>query len=156
MKLEIELDLNKIDYDAINKQIAEKVAALNIKDMYDVDSKIDRKITDLVDKEVDGSYNMYLDRYWSGTTPEGQKLIESMTKTAIENRTRAVLEDIFANCYSEEVMREIMLKMIPQVFASILFSRIESSLFAHEANYYDQTHSMVCGEIDSAFRRVHY
>ena len=26
MKLEIELDLNKIDYDAINKQIAEKVA----------------------------------------------------------------------------------------------------------------------------------
>ena len=30
MKLEIELDLNKIDYDAINKQIAEKVAELNI------------------------------------------------------------------------------------------------------------------------------
>ena len=34
MKLEIELDLNKIDYDAINKQIAEKVAELNIKEEY--------------------------------------------------------------------------------------------------------------------------
>lgn len=35
MKLEIELDLNKIDYDAINKQIAEKVAELNVKEEYE-------------------------------------------------------------------------------------------------------------------------
>ena len=57
MKLEIELDLNKIDYDAINKQIAEKVAELNIKEEYDIESKISNKITSIVNKEVDDSYN---------------------------------------------------------------------------------------------------
>lgn len=63
MKLEIELDLNKIDYDAINKQIAEKIAALDIKEIYDVESKINSKITNLIKQEVDESYNSYLERY---------------------------------------------------------------------------------------------
>ena len=48
MKLKIELDLNKIDYDAINKQIAEKVAELNIKETYEIESKIDKKINDKI------------------------------------------------------------------------------------------------------------
>ena len=60
MKLEIELDLNKIDYDAINKQIAEKVAELNIKEEYDIESKINNKITSIVNKDVDDSYNSYI------------------------------------------------------------------------------------------------
>ena len=156
MKLEIELDLNKIDYDAINKQIAEKVAALDIKEMYNVESKIDNKISDLIEKEVDYSYNAYIDRYWRDATSEGRKLIESMSKAEIENRTKQVIEEIFANEYSEDTMRETMLKVIPSVFASILFSRMESALFSTEYNYYDQIHSMVKGEIDSAINRMRY
>ena len=152
MKLEIELDLNKIDYDAINKQIAEKIASLDIKNMYDVESKIDNKITSLVNKEVDDSYNSYLERYWSGTTSDGRKLIETMTKTEIENHTKKVIEEIFTNDYNEDAMREVMLKMIPSVFTSILFSRIESALYTKEYDYYTQTHDMVRSEIENMIR----
>lgn len=156
MKLEIELDLNKIDYDSINKQISEKVAALDIKDMYDVESKIDNKISNFIEKEVDYSYNAYLDRYWRDATSEGRKLIESMSKAEIENRTKQVIEEIFANEYSEDTMRETMLKVIPSVFTSILFSRIESALFSKDYDYYSQIHNMVMGEIDSAINRMRY
>ena len=156
MKLEIELDLNKIDYDAINKQIAEKVAELDLKDMYDVELKIDNKITSIINKAVDDSYNSYLDRYWSGTTSEGRNLIQSMTKTEIENHTKNVLEDIFANDYNEDTMREVMLKMLPDVFASILFRRMESVLFDKEWDYYNYMQNMVRNEIDNAIGRTRY
>lgn len=153
MKIEIELDINKIDYDAINKQIAEKVAALEIKDMYDIESKIDNKISNLVKEEVDCSYNKYIDRYWgNGDTSDGRKLIESMSKAEIENKTKQVIEEIFANDYNEDTMREVMLKMIPDIFASILFSRMESALFTKEYNYYNQIQNMVRSQIDSMIR----
>ena len=154
MKIEIELDINKIDYDAINKQIAEKVAALEIKDMYDIESKIDNKISNLVKEEVDCSYNKYIDRYWgNGDTSDGRKLIESMSKAEIENKTKQVIEEIFANDYNEDTMREVMLKMIPDIFASILFSRMESALFTKEYNYYNQIQNMVRSQIDSMIRK---
>ena len=34
MKLEIELDLNKIDYDAINRQIQAKIANMKLEETY--------------------------------------------------------------------------------------------------------------------------
>lgn len=158
MKLEIELDLNKIDYDAINKQISEKIAALDIKEMYDVESKINNKITNLINDEVEYSYNSYLDkRYWGdGTTAKGRELVEKLTKEKIENHTKKVLEEIFTNEYNEDAMRETMLKVIPDIFASILFERMESTLFTKEYNYYNRIHDMVKGEIESAIHRMRY
>lgn len=56
MKLEIDLDLNQIDYEAINKQIQEKIDAMDIKDMYQLNSKIEYMIKD----KVEGAVNNYL------------------------------------------------------------------------------------------------
>lgn len=38
MKLEIELDLNKIDYDSINNQILEKLSGMDIAEIYQKES----------------------------------------------------------------------------------------------------------------------
>ena len=156
MKLEIELDLNKLDYDAINKQIAEKIEALDIKEEYDIEQKINNKITNMINDKVEYSYNSYIDNYWKSPTAEGKKLIESITKTEIENRTKQVIEEVFANEYSEEKIKEVMLKLIPDVFASIMFSRMESALFSQEHNYYNQIYNMVRGEIDSKINMMRY
>ena len=158
MKLEIELDLNKIDYDSINKQIAEKVAALDIIEMYGIDSKIDNHISNLIEDEVDISYNRYIKKsFWDdGTTDEGRKLIEGMIKTEIENRTNQVIEKIFADDYNEDTMREVMLKMIPDIFSYALFARIDKALSYKESSYYADVFSMVRGEIDSKINRMRY
>ena len=156
MKLEIELDLNKIDYDAINRQISEKIADLNIKEEYDIESKIDRSISCHVKDEVDCSYNKYLEKYFfgDGTSAEGRNLIQSMTKEEIEKRTKQIIEDVFTNDYNEETLRELMLKFLPDVFASILFRRMESALFNKENDYYNQMYNMVRGQIDSTINSM--
>ena len=156
MKLEIELDLNKIDYDAINKQIAEKVAALEIKDMYDVETRIDNKISSLVENEVDLSYNHYLERYWHSPTDDGNKLIDTITKAEIENRTKKIMEDIFTNEYNEDTLREVMLKMIPDVFAYTLFEKLDTALCRKSSSYYNSIHNLVRGEIDCKINRMRY
>lgn len=156
MKLEIELDLNKIDYDAINKQITEKISQLNIKEEYNIESRISNKIDTILDEEINDSYNSYLDKsYWgNGTTAKGRELIENLTKEKIENHTKKVIEDIFTSEYSEDTMREVMLKIIPDIFASVLFKRMESALFTKEDDYYSRIHNMVRGEIDCAMSNV--
>lgn len=156
MKLEIELDLNKIDYDAINKQIVDKIAELNIKEEYNIESRISNKIDGLLDDEVNDSYNSYLDKsYWGdGTTSKGREMIEKLTKEKIESHTKKLIEEIFANEYNEDTMREVMMKIIPDVFASILFKRMESALFDKEYNYYEKIHSLVRGEIDCAVQNA--
>ena len=148
MKLEIELDLNQIDYESINKQIAEKVEVLDIKDMFNIESKINDKITDLVSDAVDDSYNEYIDNYWRNATSEGRNLIQSMIKAEIENRTKQIIEEIFTNDYDEDKMREVMLKVIPDVFAYVLFSRMETTLFATEYSYREQMLNMIAAEVN--------
>ena len=41
MQLTIDLDLNKIDYDSINKQIMDKISAMNVADMYQISNRIE-------------------------------------------------------------------------------------------------------------------
>ena len=154
MKLEIELDLGKIDYDTINKQIADKMAALNIGDMYDIESKIHDKISTLIKEEVEHSYNNYLDRYWKDATSDGRQLIAVMSKAEIERRTAKVIEDVFANVYTEDAMREAMLKVLPNVFTNVLFTRLESTLFASEYHYQENMRSIIASDIEAAINRT--
>lgn len=152
MKLEIELDLNKIDYDAINRQIQEKVAALDINDC-EITSKINAQIEDKVKDQIDYAYNGYLDRYWgAGANDKGRNLIEATSKAEIINRTKQIIDEAFEKLYDEDTLREIMFKIIPDVFTAIVFSKMEYSLFSNEANYYTNINSMVRNEIDSRLR----
>lgn len=153
MEIKIDLDMNKIDYDAINKQIQEKIAALDIKDMYNVETRIDNKISNLIDNEVDIAYNKYIKKsFWDdGTTDNGIKLIEDIIKTEIEKCANKVIEEI-----GEEQLREIMFEYLPDVFATLLFEKMRSALFSSEHNYRSETYNMVRSQIDSAFGRMRY
>lgn len=149
--------MNQIDYDAINKQIQEKIAVLDIKDMYDINTKIDNKISNYIEDEIVYHYNKYLARYFGeSTSPEGRNLIEDMSKEEIEKRTKKVIDDVFSNDYNEERLKELMLKFLPDIFASILFNRMDSALFSKEHDYRNQMYDMVRSKIDFAFNSIRY
>lgn len=153
MEIKIDLDMNKIDYDAINKQIQEKIAALDIKDMYNVETRIENKISNLIDNEVDITYNKYIKKsFWDdGTTDNGRKLIEDIIKTEIEKCANKVIEEI-----GEEKLRELMFEFLPDIFSTLLFEKMRSALFYSEHNYRNETYNMVRSQIDSAFSRMRY
>lgn len=156
MKLEIELDLNKLDYDSINAQITQKIAQLNIADSHDLESRIAASISNTIQNKVEDAYNQYLDRCWGGYTAEGRNLVERITKETIERRVNEVLEKVFTEDCDEDHLRSIMLNVLPRIFTSVVFSRMENALFSSECNYTERVRNMVLGEIDAAFNRARY
>lgn len=157
MEIKIDLDMNQIDYDVINKQIQEKIATLDIKDMCDVNAKIDNKISNYIENEIVYHYNRYLARYFGeSTSSEGRNLIENMTKEEIKKQTQKVIDDIFENDYNEEKLRELMFKILPDVFATLLFEKMNSALLSKEINYYDDMYNRTRGLIRAEFRETRY
>lgn len=158
MKLEIELDLNKIDYVAINKQIAEKIAELNIKEAHEL--QIETRINDAIKREIseliDSGFNNYIaNRHrWNGPiTQAGKNLIDDVSRTEIETRAKNMMDEFFTEDRVNE-LREIMMQMIPNVFAHVMFSRLEGSLFTNDYNYRDTMLSMMRSEIESRINNM--
>ena len=62
MKLEIDFDLNKIDYDSINEQIKQKIKDLDISNVYTIDDRIKNELDTQISQAIRD--NMYRN-YWS-------------------------------------------------------------------------------------------
>lgn len=75
-----------------------------------------------------------------------------MTRLEIEKRVTKILEDIFSKEYDEETLRTTMLKVLPEVFSSILFSRIENILICKEYDYISKTQDLIRHELESHIR----
>ena len=83
MKLEIDLDLNQIDYEAINKQIQAKIDNMDIKDMYSLDSKVEYMIKDKVERAVNG----YLTGgVWQGLNNSSKREINDEIRKSFLNK----------------------------------------------------------------------
>lgn len=156
MKLEIELDLDNIDYDAINQQIVEKISALDIKDIYELDRKIDNKVYVLVSRAVEDAYGEYLSRYCGDThvTDKGKQVVNSVINNEIKARSKQVIEDIFSDEYNEKVLRDIVIKMLPNVLIYVLFERLRTDVWVSEIDYQQMVHSMIKSEIDSMINNL--
>ena len=95
MKLEIELDLNKIDYDAINKQIQEKINDMDLNKMY----QIDREISDTINERVKIIVKEYLCRNrWVSDgelNSNAVQLVREEVRCKFQERVNPFINDIF-------------------------------------------------------------
>ena len=128
MKLEIELDLNQIDYDAINKQIQDKIADMDLHKEYNISSKIDSKIREEVEERV----NRYLGySSWSGLNDSSKREIKDEITKNIRELIKPHVENIF-NQIPQEELDAIVSELIPKVLVDIFTSEMKDMI----ANYY--------------------
>jgi uncharacterized protein GlcG (DUF336 family) len=103
MKLEIELDLNKIDYDAINQQIQQKITDLDLTQEYKIDSRIKQEI------DTQAVYEEVLKRVGFGkqiTLEKARKLAEKVRQKSTEMGLKAVIA--IANAQGRPILVEVM------------------------------------------------
>lgn len=147
MRLEIELDLNKIDYDAINQQIQEKIATMDLKNAYQIESKIDYKIRHDVEYEVE----KYLKHGgWYGELNEGSKReIRDEISKNIKELIKPYVENAF-NQISQEKLNDIISELMPRIFMDLLTSEMKSML----ANYYYEAQATILHDCECRFRDI--
>lgn len=117
MKLEIELDINKIDYDSINKQIQEKIEALNISEMSDIEDRINTTLN----VKIRDVYNEYFDNntYYADTY-NGKKIINDLQKEKFTEVSRKIIDDI----YKENKIEEIVAELFPRLFVQAMYDSL--------------------------------
>lgn len=144
MKLEIDLDLNQIDYEAINKQVQEKIAQMDLRNEYRIETRIDQQIRDDVEREV----RTYLKSGgWYGELNDRSK---QEIKDEISKKLRELLAPCVENTFSKitrEELDEVVKKFLPEIFMDMLTSDMRSML----EGYYYRAHAEIIGECHNMF-----
>lgn len=138
MKLEIELDLNKIDYDAINQQIRQKLEMMNLEEDYHIKDKIKQTI----DTEVQALVyaNMCDGYYWNYNADYNTKnTITNELKVLIQETLKPKIEEYFKSL-PEDKIENLILDMVPKIFMEVIKSKCEdiyynAAIKEHENNF---------------------
>ena len=70
-------------------------------------------------------------------------MINDMTKLEVESHIQKNLAEIFSTKYSDDMLQEIMIKMLPTVFTAVLFDRMTSALSNLDGKYHCMTHTLI-------------
>lgn len=128
MKLEIDLDMNHIDYDAINKQIQEKIADMDLATNWDIGHKIrlkiDEEIEDCVTKEF------FRTTRWSTLNDSTKTELSSMLYRKAKEIIDPHVTDII-NQIPEEEMNKIIADLIPKVLVDLISLSLRDTLIGY-------------------------
>ena len=132
MEIKIDIDMNKIDYDAINEEILKKVKEMDISEKYQIDDKIRSRVNEVVNTDA----RDYIERTWGYNTgiANGDKLsnkardnITELAKNKIEERIAVVINDLFEKLPREELDKMIA-GLIPQIIVIMIIDNLKDSI----------------------------
>lgn len=152
MKVEIDIDMSRIDYDSINAQIKEKLENLAPEDIFSKYYKTDSDISEYIEKYLrDGSENYIVRQGWWGNNTEAEDKIQSIAKEIITAKVSEVCNNILATM-PEKDLQELVYKILPHVFVDALYGKIMSSLHSSEGKLRCDVHNICRDIVDDAFR----
>ena len=129
MEIKIDIDMDKIDYDAINEEILKKVKEMDISEKYQIDDKIRSRVNEVVNTDA----RDYIERNWGYNTgiADGDKLsnrardnITELAKNEIKERITIVINDLFDKIPKEELDKMIA-GLIPQIIVSMIVDNLK-------------------------------
>ena len=123
MEIKIDLDMNQIDYDAINKQVQEKIA-----ESYRIGSKIEYEVRKQVEQEV---VRYFRNGAWGGLNNDSRREIQDEISKNIRELIAPHVANIF-NQIPKEELDSIISDLLPKVLIELLTSSIRDTL----TNYY--------------------
>ena len=130
MKLEIELDLNKIDYTSINKQIKEKIDEMDLVETYSINSRVDSLVKSEVEYKVQEHLN---DGCWSGLNTESRQEIKNIISGHIKEIVEPQVKEIF-NKIPKEELDNIILDILPKVLVDLIKDSMQRVLIEYFNN----------------------
>ena len=136
MKLEIDLDFNKIDYDSINEQIKQKIKDLDITNVYTIDNRIKNELDAQISQIIRDNMcrNYWSDELDNRTTGHIQDELRALIKEAIT----PLVNNVF-NKISEEEIEKMILDILPKALVMLLIDNLKGSLYSLQN---DQTNLM--------------
>lgn len=153
MKVEIDIDISKIDYDSINKQIKEKLENMTPEDIfrryYYTDEDISKYISDKLDR--DSKDYMVSQRWFSDS--EAKSRITNMTTDIVKEKLTPIVEEYFKD---EKEISRLINELFPKIFVNVLYDKAVSSIYTQEGKNRYSTESFCHSIVEDAFRKRMY
>lgn len=145
MKVEIELDLNKIDYDAINQQIQEKIASMDLEKEYNFRYKIESKIKEEVENRVRSNMN----GWYGGLNEDTKRNIKDEISYNIKETVSPIVSDVLGQITQEE-FNSIIRELLPTIFMNVLMT--DMGMMFH--NYYCNMNADIMSQCENRIASI--
>ena len=150
MKLEIDLDLNKIDYDSINEQIKQKIKDLDITNVYTIDDRIRNELDIQFSQAIRD--NMYRN-YWSNE-------LDSKTTENIQNELRILIKEAITpsvnnifNKISEKEIEKMILDILPKALVALIIDNLKGLFYSFQNDQISLMESIIESHINNRLNR---
>lgn len=150
MKLEIDLDLNKIDYDSINEQIKQKIKDLDITNVYTIDDRIRNELDTQISQAIRD--NMYRN-YWSNE-------LDSKTAENIQNELRILIKEAITpsvnnvfNKISEKEIEKMILDILPKALVALIIDNLKGLFYSFQNDQISLMESVIESHINNRLNR---
>lgn len=145
MEIKIDLDMNRIDYDAINAKILEKINDNFVEDTMRRFYLKDDDIKELIQNRVLSAANEYIDRghFYSKSPSETAKQV---AKEELKRRLNEEIDKIL-NEIGEDTLRKIIIEAIPEAVLYTLCGDINKNIYERMINTADGIMNSMRSEI---------
>lgn len=145
MEIKIDLDMDRIDYNAINAKILEKINDNFVEETMRRFYLKDDDIKELIQNRVLSAANEYIDRgYYYSNSPS-----ETARRVAKEELKRRLNEEIdkILNEIGEDTLRKIIIETIPEAVLYTLCEDINKNIYERLSGYADGIMNSMRSEI---------
>lgn len=151
MKVEIDIDMSRIDYDYINEQIKEKLENLTPSDIFSRYYKTDDDISRYIEKHLDeGSENYMVNQGWWSNS-DAKRNIQNIAKEIITDKMQKICDDIFATMTNEE-LQKLVYDIFPNIFVQAMYDNVTHTLYSSEDRKRFDMQDICRNIVDQAFR----
>ena len=151
MKVEIDIDMSRIDYDSINAQIKEKLDNLTPTDIFKRYYKTDDDISRYIEKHLDeGSQSYMVNQGW-WSNDNAKQNIRNIAERIITDKMQKICDDIFATMTDEE-LQKLVYDIFPKIFVQAMYDSITYSLYNSEERKRFDMQNICRNIVDQAFR----
>lgn len=151
MEIKIDIDMNKIDYESINKQIKEKLSQASLEDVfkryYITEDDIERKIENIL---REGSEHYIVSQGWCESN-EAKKYISNEARQIITKMIEPVCEEMI-NQMSKEDIQNLIIEIFPSIFCDILYKKIGYTIYGADNKEKMDVQNVMKSIVDQAFR----
>lgn len=155
MKVEIDIDLDRIDYDSINKQIVERVKTMTPSEIFSHYYRTDADAKEYVDYLLRKYSEDYLVNLYGSTNRTAEEEIGKIAKDLITEKVKKVCDD-FLSTISDEEMQKLVNDIFPNLFVQAMYDRI-STMLSKDSSRKDFNAQALCRSIvqnEMAKRRI--
>ena len=151
MKVEIDIDMSRINYDSINEQIKEKLENLTPTDIFSRYYKTDDDISRYIERHLDECSGDYMvnQGWWSNSA--AKQNIQDIAKRIITDKMQKICDDIFLTMTDEELQR-LVYDIFPNVFVQAMYDKVAHVLYSSESQTSYDMQNICRSIVDQAFR----